>query len=351
MGCLFAKFGFLRSSHETLEEEAPKQYSWDKRPKLDISQYMFDGLKDQTVGKLPGAINGQQFIIQNCQNCNIYVYDYCSTVTVDDCVDCNIFIGPIKTSIFIRDCTGCKFVLACQQFRLRDCQKLDAFLCCATQPIIEASSGVRLACFCYFYPELEGQFKDSGLSVFNNNWSNIHDFTQDPTEKHYTLLPEDAKVEDYVPLPTGEDFQFLEISLDPDKSVVPRSQGSRRKTSDESCLLVFFYDGSSQERALSFIEAMRTMHPECVLIQTKELKMQANDAERVFGSDAYTEVASRGPVIGLEYNGEECIRYCQDVASTITKGSTGLVFVSQTPQLAEQQIENYYNFADMQMAV
>ena len=35
-----------------------------------------------------------------------------------------------------------------------------------------------------------GQFKDSGLSVFNNNWSNIHDFTQDPTEKHYTLLPE-----------------------------------------------------------------------------------------------------------------------------------------------------------------
>ena len=44
---------------------------------------------------------------------------------------------------------------------------------------------------------------------------------------------QDAKVEDYVPLPTGEDFQFLEISLDPDKSVVPRSQGSRRKTSDE----------------------------------------------------------------------------------------------------------------------
>ena len=36
-----------------------------------------------------------------------------------------------------------------------------------------------------------------------------------------------------MPLPKGEDFQFLEISLDPDKSVVPRSQGSRRKTSDE----------------------------------------------------------------------------------------------------------------------
>ena len=58
-----------------------------------------------------------------------------------------------------------------------------------------------------------------------------------------------------------------------------------------------------------------------------------------------------GPVIGLEFNGDECIRYCQDVASTITAGSTGLVFVSQSAQLAQQQIENYYNFADMQMAV
>lgn len=28
---------------------------------------MFDGLRDQTVGKRPGEINGQQFIIQNCQ--------------------------------------------------------------------------------------------------------------------------------------------------------------------------------------------------------------------------------------------------------------------------------------------
>ena len=38
----------------------------DKRPKIDLSQFTFDGLKDQTVGKMPGTINGQQFTIQNC---------------------------------------------------------------------------------------------------------------------------------------------------------------------------------------------------------------------------------------------------------------------------------------------
>ncbi|XP_060576615.1 LOW QUALITY PROTEIN: protein XRP2-like [Ruditapes philippinarum] len=322
-----------------------------KRPKVDPSNYMFDGLTNQTVCKLPGSLNGKQFIVQNCKNCNIYLYDYTSTVTVDDCIDCNFFIGPIQTSIFIRDCTGCKFVVACQQFRLRDCQNLDAFLCCATQPIIESSSRVKLACFTYYYPELAGQFKDAKLSVFNNNWSNIHDFTQDDNMKHFTLLPEDCKVDDFVPLPSTDDFQFLEISLDPKKSVVPRSLGNRRKTSDESCLIVFFFDGSSQERALKFIDEMTNSHPDCILVQTKELKMSPPDALRVFGSDAYDVVVSRGPVIGLEYNGENCIQICQEVIMGITKGLTGLVFISQSRETADEQIENYYNFADMQMAV
>ncbi len=30
-------------------------------------------------------------------------------------------------------------------------------------------------------------------------------------------------------------------------------------------------------------------------------------------------------------------------------GSTGVVFVSANPSAAPQQIENFYNFADMQM--
>ena len=39
----------------------------DARPKVDQSSYMFDGLKNETVGKLPGQLNGMQFIIQNCE--------------------------------------------------------------------------------------------------------------------------------------------------------------------------------------------------------------------------------------------------------------------------------------------
>lgn len=47
-------------------------------------------------------------------------------------------------------------VAACGQFRTRDCRKLHVFLCCATQPIIEASSGIHFGCYQLYYSEVEG---------------------------------------------------------------------------------------------------------------------------------------------------------------------------------------------------
>ena len=39
----------------------------DKRAKVDPKEYMIDGKNGETFYKLPGSINGQQFIIQNCE--------------------------------------------------------------------------------------------------------------------------------------------------------------------------------------------------------------------------------------------------------------------------------------------
>jgi len=39
----------------------------DKRAKVDPKDYMIDGQTGETFYKLPGTINGQQFIIQNCE--------------------------------------------------------------------------------------------------------------------------------------------------------------------------------------------------------------------------------------------------------------------------------------------
>jgi len=39
----------------------------DKRAKADPKDYMIDGQNGETFYKLPGSLNGQQFIIQNCE--------------------------------------------------------------------------------------------------------------------------------------------------------------------------------------------------------------------------------------------------------------------------------------------
>ncbi|KAK7098375.1 protein XRP2-like [Littorina saxatilis] len=354
MGCIFS--WFRRSNNqqplENVQDEAPKVYSWDVRDRSKSQDFIIQDLKGETVGRMPGSVNGQQLVIQNCQDCNIYIFDYSATITIDDCTNCNFFIGPVKQSLFIRDCQQCRFVLACMQFRTRDCRHIDVFSLCESQPIIESSSKMRFACFKFFYPELEGQFKASGLSVFNNNWSNLHDFTPVPDEApNFSFLPEDAKVEDFVPLPTVEPFSTVQIITDSAQSVVPQTHGRRRKPHDESCLIVFFNDGSSYDRANKFIDAMRKQNPDCILIQSRELTMQPEDATRVFGSDSYVSAVKQGPVIGVEYCGEEVVRKCQDRIVDIMTGTTGVVFVSQNPASAQRQIDNFFNFADMQMGL
>lgn len=207
---------------------------------IDPKDYTFSGLKGEVVGRLPGKVAGQQFVIQDCENCSIYIFDHSATITIDDCVNCQLFLGPIKGSVFFRDCKDCKCIVACQQFRTRDCRKLEVFLCCATQPIIESSTGMKFGCFQYYYPELALQFKDAGLSIFNNTWSNIHDFTPVSGNNNWDLLPENAVVQDYVPLPSSEELKGVRISTDAAKSIIPITRGRREKNSDESCLAVFF---------------------------------------------------------------------------------------------------------------
>ncbi|XP_076347132.1 protein XRP2-like [Tachypleus tridentatus] len=348
MGCLQSK---SRLANKEKENDTNKSYSWDNKKKLNPKDFTIENLKDETAGRLPNTVNGEQFIIQNCVNCNIYVFDHVSTVTVDDCINCNIFLGPSKGSVFLRGCEGSNFMIVCQQFRARDCKKLNLFLCCSTQPSIESCTGIKFGCFSYFYEELEEQFKKAGISIFNNNWNNVHDFTPVAEEQNWTFIPQDVKVEEFLPLPTTNEFSHIKISMEPSDSVVPKTLGIRSKISNQSCLVVFFSDGQAQKRALSFIKKLVLTNN--VLVRTKEVQLENNDAERIFGSSSYNSIICRGHVIALEYNGDDSITTCQDTAKAITTetGLTGLIYVSTCPDAASQQIENFFNFADMHMSV
>lgn len=53
----------------------------------------------QVCIKEPGQINGQMFIIEDCEDCDIYVCDYTAQVQIDYCKNCRIFVGPSESSV------------------------------------------------------------------------------------------------------------------------------------------------------------------------------------------------------------------------------------------------------------
>jgi protein XRP2 len=87
------------------------------------------------------------FIINNCTDCSVYVFDHTDQVTIDNCRDCRIVIAACSASLFVRNCTACDMVLGCQQFRSRDCSSLRILLYSDTRPIIEASRGMQFGCY------------------------------------------------------------------------------------------------------------------------------------------------------------------------------------------------------------
>ena len=281
MGCSLIKL--LRGNgserlNETENEDPPKVYSWEKRATINVKDFIVDGIKNETVGRMPGSVDGQQFIIQNCEDCNIYIFDHCAAVTVDDCTNCRILIGAIKSSIFIRDCTNCVVVTTCQQFRTRDCKRLDILLYCVTKPIIESTTGTKFGCFRFNYPQLKDHMRAAGLGVFNNNWNSIHDFTPVPGEKNYSFIPQSDPITKYLPLPTEGPYTSLAMSTEAGDSVVPYTLGSNFRPVGCTCVIAISHCTQQTSITETVIKELNSLN----LVQAAELKLSMMQAKSIF---------------------------------------------------------------------
>jgi protein XRP2 len=72
---------------------------------VNLKDYTVENTEDDEIWKMPGSINGQQFVIQNCKNTCIYIFDYANTVTVDDCNNCKIILAAVKGRYIGNICT------------------------------------------------------------------------------------------------------------------------------------------------------------------------------------------------------------------------------------------------------
>uniref|UniRef100_A0A0G4IA07 C-CAP/cofactor C-like domain-containing protein n=1 Tax=Chromera velia CCMP2878 TaxID=1169474 RepID=A0A0G4IA07_9ALVE len=172
-------------------------YSWEKK-RRDPKDFIFSKRTNEVLVKEKGSIAGQQFVIEECEGCDIFVLDWTDSITVDECKDCRLFVGPVAGSIFIRDCTSLQCHIVCQQFRCRDLKDCDIALHVTTEPVIESSSSLRIGCLDFTYDGLDEHMRAANLSPFSNKWWQVFDFSKKDGETHWTPLKqaESSKIVD-----------------------------------------------------------------------------------------------------------------------------------------------------------
>ncbi|KAK9401886.1 protein XRP2 [Crotalus adamanteus] len=113
--------------------------------------------------------------------------------------------------------------------------------------------------------------------------------------------------------------------------------------------LVFFAGDYTTANARKLIDEMTGKG--FWLLQTKEVSMKADDAQRVFQQRAseFIPLLDKGPVVALELNGDGSLAACQDIVVNVFSGAK--VFVSEDKLSASREIDSFYNFADMQMGM
>ncbi|XP_054279311.1 protein XRP2-like [Macrosteles quadrilineatus] len=341
MGCLCDK----NMKSKDLLTDSNKGYSWEKREQnIDPNDFTLEATENSDIWKVPGSINGQQYVVRNCRKSCIYLLDNINTLTIDDCNDCKFIVGPVTGSVFLRDCRDCSCVVACGQFRLRDCHNVNVFLCCPTQPIIESSRRIHFGCYQLYYDQLEDQFRSAGLSVFNNIWSSVHDFTPSHTDINWCLLPATMTVQDYFQ-PSNHP---LNLSLERTWSVVPMTTGVFPEPDEdlEVCLVAFFHTNNEEALAKSFIRQLLEDRPSCWLVSCRQLTLEGRDAEVVFGSSSYNKEAEAGPLVGLVLAGPRVIYFCQKTAEKVVPAKDQ-VYVSSNPRTSPIQAETFTSVAAM----
>ncbi|KAJ0412302.1 hypothetical protein ATCC90586_009492 [Pythium insidiosum] len=323
----------LRESEAAPPAAAPpkkKPLTFGRDPTLKKEDYIFANIHTPSfLAKLPGSINGQQFLIENCSDCDIFLLDHCTAVQIDDCINCRIVVGPCESSLFLRNCKQCTIVCAVQQFRTRDCEDVDVYLYSSTEPIIETSTRMRFACYPLTYFSLQHQFEQAKFSVWNNRWSEVYNFSPDhgswkalSTQCHESpliacLSTRPASSEEGLALwkmPCWS-AQELGLSIDVDQLVVPLSSGMTVHRDDATSLVVVFTQ-PLQHLMLKFVNAMTAVDNQAtasvLLVRTRQMKLPSDKAAALLGAKsplaqkAVTAAQQTAGSVIMEFQGSDC---------------------------------------------
>eukprot|EP00928_Gymnodinium_smaydae_P054377 TRINITY_DN38161_c0_g1_i1.p2 TRINITY_DN38161_c0_g1~~TRINITY_DN38161_c0_g1_i1.p2 ORF type:complete len:354 (+),score=94.19 TRINITY_DN38161_c0_g1_i1:369-1430(+) len=318
-----------------------KEYSWEKKKQgLDPKDFIISKREGEAVTKAAGSIDGQQFIIEECRNCDIFLCDFMATISIDHCENSRFFVGPVETSIFVRNCKNCEFIIACQQFRSRDCENCRFALFCMTEPIIETSKKMQFACFDFFYFTMKEQFRRAGLKIWNNKWWQIHDFNKNLQDPNWGLFPQ----EDVAGLLRSSQCTGLDDGEQAMDKVVPVTLGPRTRPSQEACFVVFM---PNSEVVIEGFLTKAKEHSNWALCRTRATILDEGRAKQLFAwcKDGAAKQCVGQEVVGIELCGAGILQQVSEAIATSGLASQAksmrVVPEKDTPGLAQAFFETW----------
>jgi len=303
-----------------------------KRAKLNPADFVIKNKVGETIVKEEGSINGEQFMVEECKDCDIFLVDHIATAFIDYCENCRIFVGPIESSVMIRNCKGCNIIMACQQFRSRDCSDCRIALFCSTEPIIETSSNMQFACFDFFYFSLREQFCRAKLRLWNNKWSQIYDFNKNEGIPNFSFLAQE-EVPRLLSMEKCTCITAEERTMD---HVVPITLGSRPRNSQEACLVLFMPESDAYIEAFL---AKATKTDSWTIVRTRSMVLDDAQCQQTFAwakeKKDLIKACKGKEVAGVEICGSGCFEQVEDALA-----STGLAAGSKSIRLIPKDSTN-----------
>jgi len=345
MGCSSSKAATgAQSSQSKASQQAAnaKALAADKerRAKLDPKDFIISQRTKEVIVREAGSIDGEQFNIENCVDCDIFLLDHMDSSFVDDCKNCRIFLGPTMSSVFIRNCIDCSFMIACRQFRSRDCENCRFALMATTEPVIETSKNMQFACLDFFYFSLGEQLERANIKVWNNKWWQIHDFNKNAENPNWSVFPQEDVCQ-ILRTTTCTNITENELTMD---CCVPVTLGCRPKPFADSCFVVFMPE--SQALVVAFLARARL--EDWVLCRTRATPLSPDRAKQLF---AWTKENLAARCVGQEMTGIEVCGLGIHASVANALGTTGLaagadrnirvVPTAETPDLAKKFFETW----------
>lgn len=156
--------------------------------------YSFRNRSDETLSKVPGEINGEEFQLDGLTDCVVTILDVTNRVVVSDLTNCKVFLGPSKESVMFRKCKNCVFTVACKDLRVNSCQDctVNAF---STMPVqLDDSHHISVGNFNGAYSGLTAHFRAANLDPSQGTDVKVKDFSERDSElpqPHFTMLTAD----------------------------------------------------------------------------------------------------------------------------------------------------------------